>query len=131
MGDIAGNIKSMRRMYDEAVELGADVLVFPEMCICGYPPQDLLLKKDFLEVFQKVRAIENVIDDLWSAGCALPKFQETLCDWLQAFVAMFEARWQAGQGEGSPAGSPHPSPRPSQIPEESGQSSLFGGQNAG
>jgi NAD+ synthase (glutamine-hydrolysing) len=49
VGDIAGNVEKMRAMYAEATGLGADVLIFPEMCVCGYPPEDLLLKKHFLD----------------------------------------------------------------------------------
>lgn len=49
VGDIAGNVNKMRAMCAEAVRLGADVLIFPEMCVCGYPPEDLLLKKHFLD----------------------------------------------------------------------------------
>ncbi len=49
VGDIAGNIGVMRRLYARAVEAGADVVAFPELCICGYPPEDLLYKRHFLE----------------------------------------------------------------------------------
>ncbi len=49
VGDIAGNVASMRRIYGQAVEAGADVVVFPEMCLCGYPPEDLLHKPYFLD----------------------------------------------------------------------------------
>ncbi len=48
VGDIAGNIETMQRLYTEAADLGADIVVFPEMSVCGYPPEDLLLKKHFL-----------------------------------------------------------------------------------
>jgi len=48
VGDISGNIDAMAGMYGRAVEMGADILVFPEMCVCGYPLDDLLLKKQFL-----------------------------------------------------------------------------------
>ena len=49
MGDIAGNVNKMRAMHADAAKLGADVLIFTEMCVCGYPPEDLLLKKHFLD----------------------------------------------------------------------------------
>jgi NAD+ synthase (glutamine-hydrolysing) len=49
VGDIEGNLSSIHSFYDEAVKLGVDLLVFPEMCICGYPPEDLLHKKHFLD----------------------------------------------------------------------------------
>ena len=49
VGDLGGNAEKIRKMYLEAVEAGADLVVFPELGICGYPPEDLLLKKHFLE----------------------------------------------------------------------------------
>jgi len=48
VGDIAGNVETMRGLIGQAGELGVDVLVFPEMCLCGYPPEDLLHKEHFL-----------------------------------------------------------------------------------
>ena len=49
VGDIEGNVRRMRELYADAVELQADLVIFPEMCVCGYPPEDLLLKRHFLE----------------------------------------------------------------------------------
>ena len=43
VGDIAGNVKIMRRFYEQAVKSNVDILVFPEMAVCGYPPEVLLL----------------------------------------------------------------------------------------
>jgi NAD+ synthase (glutamine-hydrolysing) len=48
VGDLAGNAQKMRNMYAEAVRSEVDLLVFPELAICGYPPEDLLHKKHFL-----------------------------------------------------------------------------------
>jgi len=49
VGDLASNAEKMRKIYDEAVRSEADLVVFPELAVCGYPPEDLLLKKHFLE----------------------------------------------------------------------------------
>ncbi|MHC4664357.1 MAG: nitrilase-related carbon-nitrogen hydrolase [Planctomycetota bacterium] len=49
VGDLAGNAERMRNIYAQALESKADLVVFPELAICGYPPEDLLLKKHFLE----------------------------------------------------------------------------------
>ncbi|MBW8015201.1 MAG: NAD+ synthase [Planctomycetes bacterium] len=49
VGDITGNIAAMRGFFANAEDLGVDLLVFPEMCVCGYPPEDLLHKEHFLE----------------------------------------------------------------------------------
>jgi NAD+ synthase (glutamine-hydrolysing) len=49
VGDLEGNAEKMREMYGRAVKEGVDLLLFPELAVCGYPPEDLLLKKHFLE----------------------------------------------------------------------------------
>jgi len=49
VGDLAGNAKKMREIYAEAVRSDVDLLIFPELAICGYPPEDLLHKKHFLK----------------------------------------------------------------------------------
>jgi len=49
VGDLVGNAEKMRETYAQALNAGIDLLVFPELAICGYPPEDLLLKKHFLE----------------------------------------------------------------------------------
>ena len=49
VGDLAGNAEKMRNIYTEALASDVDLLVFPELAVCGYPPEDLLHKKHFLE----------------------------------------------------------------------------------
>jgi NAD+ synthase (glutamine-hydrolysing) len=49
VGDLAGNAEKMRGIYIEALRSNVDLLVFPELAVCGYPPEDLLLKKHFLK----------------------------------------------------------------------------------
>ncbi|MBI1650460.1 NAD+ synthase [Hyphomicrobium sulfonivorans] len=48
VGDIDGNIDVMRTMRDRAADMGADVVVFPELFVTGYPPEDLVLKPAFV-----------------------------------------------------------------------------------
>ena len=48
VGDFAGNIRLILDFRNRAADLGADLAVFPELCVCGYPPADLLEKKSFL-----------------------------------------------------------------------------------
>ncbi len=48
VGDLDGNARKMGEIYAEAVRSDVDLLVFPELAICGYPPEDLLHKKHFL-----------------------------------------------------------------------------------
>ncbi len=49
VGDIAGNVEKMRAAVTRARdELKAQVIIFPELAITGYPPEDLLLRPDFV-----------------------------------------------------------------------------------
>jgi len=48
LGDLSANLDKMRQIYREAMTQDVDLLVFPELAVCGYPPEDLLLKKHFL-----------------------------------------------------------------------------------
>src|SRR5512132_2667757 len=45
VGDIAGNVEKAKRARSAAA--GADLVVFPELFIAGYPPEDLVLKPAF------------------------------------------------------------------------------------
>ena len=49
VGDFAGNFDKMLRTLGEARRQQVDLVVFPELAICGYPPEDLLLKPQFIE----------------------------------------------------------------------------------
>ena len=48
VGDMQGNVGLMAADYERAVQAGAQVVVFPELSITGYPPEDLLLKGAFV-----------------------------------------------------------------------------------
>lgn len=48
LGDMEYNKSVICKFWDEA-DTNADLVVFPEMCICGYPPEDLVLKAAFLQ----------------------------------------------------------------------------------
>jgi NAD+ synthase (glutamine-hydrolysing) len=48
VGDLAGNAQKMREISAQAVRADVDLLAFPELAICGYPPEDLLHKQHFL-----------------------------------------------------------------------------------
>jgi NAD+ synthase (glutamine-hydrolysing) len=49
VGDLPGNLERMRSTTLEAKRRGVQILAFPELMLCGYPPEDLLLKPRFLE----------------------------------------------------------------------------------
>ncbi|MGC9129189.1 MAG: nitrilase-related carbon-nitrogen hydrolase, partial [Acidithiobacillus sp.] len=49
VGDVAGNVRRLLEMAEKARGSGAELLVTPELALCGYPPEDLLLRRDFLD----------------------------------------------------------------------------------
>ncbi len=49
VGDIAGNVSKIIASATQAKAQGATLLVTPELSLCGYPPEDLLLRADFLD----------------------------------------------------------------------------------
>src|SRR3954462_1811894 len=48
VGDIEGNARKVRDHLARARDQGAELVLFPELAITGYPPEDLLLKEHFL-----------------------------------------------------------------------------------
>ena len=49
VGDLDGNVDCILAALEKAEAAGADVAVFPELAVTGYPPEDLLLKPGFVE----------------------------------------------------------------------------------
>ncbi len=48
VGDLEGNLARALAVVEEASDLGADVVILPEMTLTGYPPEDLVLKPGFI-----------------------------------------------------------------------------------
>ncbi len=69
-----GNLRKAIERVEEAREAGADLLLFPEMALTGYPPEDLLLRPGFLEachdaveaLTRQVEGIDVVFGHPWS-----------------------------------------------------------------
>ncbi len=59
VGDFAGNTQKIVETIAAARSLGVDLLTFPELAICGYPPEDLLFKPKFIE--ENLRSLDKVI----------------------------------------------------------------------
>jgi NAD+ synthase (glutamine-hydrolysing) len=49
VGDIAGNVEKIIQQAMQAKLQGATLVLTPELSLCGYPPEDLLLRADFLD----------------------------------------------------------------------------------
>ncbi len=58
VGDIPGNAKALAGWIARARDAGADLVVFPELALTGYPPRDLLLQDGFLD--EVMRAAEEL-----------------------------------------------------------------------
>jgi NAD+ synthase len=69
VGDIAGNLVKARGGRAEAAALGADLVVFTELFIAGYPPEDLVLKPAFQAAC--MRAIEALAGETADGGPAV------------------------------------------------------------
>ena len=49
VGDFQGNTRKILEFAGRAAELGVELVMFPELAVCGYPPADLLEKRTFLD----------------------------------------------------------------------------------
>ena len=92
VGDFTGNCRKIIEHVRDAAARGADVVAFPELCITGYPPEDLLLKPQFIQdnlnaLHEIRRHTENIAvvvgfvdrkDDIFNAAALL--YQDRLVD---------------------------------------------------
>lgn len=69
VGAIDSNLARIRRFRDEAAEAGADIVVFPELAILGYPPEDLVLKPALQRVAEE--AVQSLAKDTAGNGPAI------------------------------------------------------------
>ena len=58
VGDLPGNARKIIAEIKKADDMQADIILFPELTVCGYPPMDLILEADF------VRANEKIINEI-------------------------------------------------------------------
>lgn len=59
VGDLSGNVRRVLGWIREAKKAKADLIAFPELVITGYPPEDLLLKPQFVD--DNLRALQEII----------------------------------------------------------------------
>jgi len=90
LGDLEGNSQKIIQNIREAETAGADVVIFPELTLTGYPPEDLLLKRKFLadtriqleqiakanqEIMAVVGFVDQQQDKLYNAAAILQQGQ--------------------------------------------------------
>jgi NAD+ synthase (glutamine-hydrolysing) len=92
VGDIAGNARLIREQIERAREDGAQLVVFPELALTGYPPEDLLLKTHFVDAAG--HALEELARDAEDI-VALVGFPERRDDVYNACGVLADGRVQA------------------------------------
>lgn len=86
VGDLSGNRDKILKFISDGRSLGCDIVTFPELSVTGYPPEDLLLKPQFVEDSLKVLkeivhktasiavilgCVDKVKDDLFNAAALI------------------------------------------------------------
>ncbi len=74
VGDLAGNAAKVREWMRVAEQEGADLAVFPELTIPGYPPEDLLLKRGF--VGDNIAALHELAETITGPCAAVVGFAD-------------------------------------------------------
>ncbi|MDA8229887.1 MAG: NAD+ synthase [Magnetospirillum sp.] len=69
VGDVVGNVARIREARAKAARDGAHLVVFPELTVSGYPPEDLVLKAAFLDIVEA--AVQDLAADTADGGPAL------------------------------------------------------------
>ncbi|HEX6695194.1 MAG TPA: NAD+ synthase [Solirubrobacteraceae bacterium] len=92
VGDIAGNEAKVREQLARAREAGAQLALFPELAVTGYPPEDLLLKEHFLADARA--AVERIAADAQGI-VALVGFPERADDAYNAAAVLADGAVQA------------------------------------
>ena len=68
VGDLEGNVAAMAEWTARATDLRADLVCFPELAITGYPPEDLVLRPEFVD--DNLEALERLAK-LTAGGCGV------------------------------------------------------------
>ena len=114
VGDLEGNRKKILSFLGEARSADADLVVFPELAITGYPPEDLLLRPGFVRaahesVEEVARAATDIVAfvgtpwfdrDLWNACavCAEGRVQAVYCKHFLPNYGVFDEHRYFAEG---------------------------------
>src|SRR4051794_1201171 len=92
VGDIAGNAERIREGRRGAAAAGAELVLFPELALTGYPPEDLLLREDFLT--RAAAALQELASEA-GGPVAVVGFPERAEDVYNAAAVLAEGRVHA------------------------------------
>lgn len=66
IGDVEGNKSKILQGYEKGIKEGVDIVIFPELALCGYPPQDLLEKDEFRQLI--ISSSNKIAEETNSVG---------------------------------------------------------------
>ena len=95
VGDLAGNADTIIEWTRRAAARGADLAVFPEMMLTGYPVEDLALRTSFVEA--SIAALHATAERLAAEGL----------DGIAVVTGYLDRRTDLAPRTGLPAGAPH------------------------
>ncbi|MGB0679459.1 MAG: NAD+ synthase [Polyangiales bacterium] len=91
VGDLEGNVRRMVVMAETAAAAGAELMLWPELCLCGYPPRDWLDRPSFLQACDQ--ALQGLQQQCPPGLCLLVGAPEQA-----AAGTLYNAAWQVEQG---------------------------------
>ncbi|MDP6957609.1 MAG: nitrilase-related carbon-nitrogen hydrolase, partial [Planctomycetota bacterium] len=78
VGDVQGNLNKVRENITKAKEVGADVVLFPEMSLTGYPPRDLLERTHLID--ENINALNDLAPEVEGIIVILGYVEQNLTD---------------------------------------------------
>ncbi len=89
VGDFAGNTRKIVDAIASVRPMGVDLVIFPELAICGYPPEDLLFKPQFIE--ENLKSLEKVIKQT-SGIAAIVGFVDAKNDIFNSAAVIYDSK---------------------------------------
>ncbi|MBU0559260.1 MAG: NAD+ synthase [Bacteroidetes bacterium] len=101
IGDVAGNKAKILDIYSKGVKEGVDLVILPELSVCGYPPQDLIEKKEFREAvyFASVELAKATNDVGLLFGSITEKMEEVGTGIYNSAVLCYDGKIQFVQNK--------------------------------
>ena len=76
VGDFKSNYKKILSYIEKADTAQADFVIFPELSVCGYPPEDLLFRNNFLEMNKL--CLKKIVKYLYSTFNCIERIRDIL-----------------------------------------------------
>lgn len=89
VGDLDGNFRKLQESLRHAKSLKTDILAFPELAITGYPPEDLLLKPQFID--DNIKILEKFVKEV-TGLVAVVGFIDKKDDIYDAAAVMYDKK---------------------------------------